>query len=160
MSWGPHSEAVVSAIDTLGAAEWFSHVGEPLDDPRIARVTTWQAALEIFDRPDDYDGDGYPHGVGQEIDIVLNDPELGVWYRAARETAEDYCDFTSFIPRSLTTIERAQVSGYVTMFVSLLIAEIVGADRMTSTYARDQLGWYALGRLPCGHTRDGRGRIF
>ena len=150
----------MSAVDTLGALEWFSHVGEPLRDSRIVVVKTWQEALDIFERPDEYDVDGYPHGIGAELEIVANDRELGPWYRAARETAEDYCDFTSFIPRSLTTIERGQVSGYVTTFVSLLIAEIIGTDRLTSTYARDQLGWYVLGRLPCGHAADGRGRIF
>jgi len=150
----------VSAIDTLGALEWFSHVGEPLRDPRIQVVTSWQQALDIFDRPDEYDVNGYPHGVADELELVSSDPELGRWYRGARETAEDYCDFTPFIPRSLATIERGQLSGYVTTFVSLLIAEIIGSDRMSSTYARDQLGWYVLGRLPCGHTTDGRGRIF
>jgi hypothetical protein len=160
VSWGPHSDSVIAAIDALGAMEWFVHVGEPLSDPRIARVTTWQQALEIFELPNVYDRDGYPHGISEEIAIVSNDPELRHWYRGARDTAEDYCDFMPFIPRALTTIERGQVSGYLSMFVSLLIAEIIGADRLTSTYARDQLGWYVLGRLPCGHTPDGRGRIF
>ena len=160
LSWGPHSNAVVSAIDALGAMEWFAHVGEPLSDSRIARVTNWQQALEIFERPDQYDSDGYPHGISEEIAIVSSDPEIGRWYRAALDTAEDYCDFMPFIPRVLSTVERGQVSGYITTFVSLLMAEIVGADKLTSTYARDQLGWYALGRMPCGHAADGRGRIF
>ena len=160
LDYGPHSQQVWSAIEVLGQAPWFQHVGAATGSRDVEQVASWEQALAIVQRPQEYDEKGFPPHVVAEVWPTTTDLTLGAWWRSARAKAEDYYDYSVYIPTSLSEWQRDFVWEHLYTFISLLLAEIIGADRVRSTYAREAVAWYAAGRFPCGRDPSGRWRIY
>jgi hypothetical protein len=65
--YGPRGDEIQSALTAISEAQWFAHVGEPMEhDDTIVPVHSWEEALRIFDHDelDKYDAavNGLPSG--------------------------------------------------------------------------------------------------
>jgi hypothetical protein len=151
IEYGPHSQAVVSAMEVLGETVWFKQVGKPKLETVVA-VSSWEAAIgPLSARTDPRYG---PHGhlLAPSMDCieVIESNKYGALWQRAREDAFDYCNVRPYIPRQLVSDWQDVIDEYVYEFVSFLLAEIVGAESMRSTYFREMLAWFHAGYFPCG----------
>ena len=161
--YGPHSQFVASACATLARTRWLSRQGEPIANERVMVVASWEDAIAIFEEAPRYNVAGVLRGAYASIDQVLErNPELWAWWSKAREDASDYGPMDG-VPKTSPREERDRVYAYLNESVSMLLAEIVVADYVGSTYFREQLAWFHAGHFPCGWDGDwpvGRMRVY
>jgi len=161
--YGPHSQTVASAFATFSETRWLSRRGEFIGHVGVTRVETWSDALTIFREDGRYNVNGVLRAAYSQIDSALaRTPQLRVWWSRARSDASEYA-LIDGIPQSSLPDEQALVFEYLYEFVSMLLAEIILSDELSSTYFRDQLAWFHAGRFPCGWDGDwplGRMRVY
>ncbi|MBN2371633.1 MAG: hypothetical protein JXO72_14215 [Vicinamibacteria bacterium] len=164
--YGPNSNAVVSAFETLSETEWFKHVGEMVSAKgEIVSVGSWQESIVPL-----IDEDGKIYGPNGHllkpsnlcIEVIESERYHDLWQLAGSD-AFDYCDVLSHIPDSLPAFQQDFIDEYVYEFVSFLLAEIVGSDVVGTTYFREMLSWFYAGHFPCGWVGvwpEGRMRVY
>jgi hypothetical protein len=149
--FGPNSRAVGSAIIALQDATWYSAVGTPSPlDERVVRVSSWSEALSVLEDPP-----GYFRGVLERpTDIVMNarkaDPRAGEWWEAARDLFRRAVEVQAPPTDGMDSVREAEVWDHMTWTFERLLEEIIVADRVTCTYFREELQWFAAGYFPCG----------
>ena len=159
--YGPESWAVASAFSVLSETPWLEHVGEPwFERPgdstahnRIVVVTSWSEALTIFENRR-YNVNGLLQAPCDLVDNALaRSPELGLWWRIAREDVKRYIALSG-IPDSLTRDIQDLLFEHLYEFVSMLFVEILASPEGNCTYFREQLTWFYSGHFPCGWDGD------
>jgi hypothetical protein len=149
--YGPHSQAVVSAFDVLAQTRWFSRVGKRMRGSTATMVHSWQEALSIFEvDTGDYDISGHLNKPARLCDQVMNSSPYRDWWERAVSDSGDYYSYAAAIPASLNESWKDWLDNYLYQYVSYLLAEIVGADIVPSTYFREMLPWFREGHFPCG----------
>ncbi len=150
-NYGPQTQVVVSALEVLGETAWFQRVGAPKLG-NIAAVLTWEAALAPLQTRNDprYGPNGHLLAPSLAcIEIIEASAYRPLWQRA-REDAFDYCSVSPYLPQALPEVARDFLDEYVYEFVSFLLAEILGAVQLETTYFREMLAWFHAGYFPCG----------
>jgi hypothetical protein len=170
--YGPHSQAVASALAVLDKTEWLEHVGEPwlervsepLHDTGVTVVRSWEEALTIFGKDRRYNANGVLEGPCERVDGVFERfPEREGWWQRAREEAKKYTALYSWIPGSMTQQHQDLLFENLYEFVSMLLAEIIASPDAECMYFREQLPWFHGGHFPCGWDGDwptGRMRVY
>lgn len=171
--YGPHTHEVWSALDALGTIPGLVHVGEPIPDNGVVAVGSWDDVFAIF-----FDLDGKKYGPNghliepvRRVREIIDSPELGEQWKAARGGVIKYVGIDGLVPdwmedQELTGNYRTKYSAiyeYLYEHISWLLAEIIGMDRIRSTYFREQFEWIVAGHLPCGWAGDwpvGKLRVF
>lgn len=162
--YGPHGGAVMKACEALGRARWLQKVGRPLKEPGLVPVHSWEEALAVFETAEEsYEISGHLRKPAQRChEAVDREPERG-WWEAAVATASEYATYDLAMPDELDDSWQDWLDNYLYQYVSYLMAEIIGADAVGSTYFRELLPWFYAGRFPCGWVGDwpaGKPRLF
>jgi hypothetical protein len=168
--YGPHTQAVASALMALDKTKWLGQVGLPWQQRVVDRpddvtiVRSWEVALTIFGEDLRYNANGVLEAPCARVDAVLERyPERKAWWQKAREEAKRYTVLRGWAPQTLTREQRDLIFEYLFEFVSMLLAEIIASPEAESTYFREQLCWFHAGHLPCGWDGDwpmGKMRVF
>ncbi|HET9625992.1 MAG TPA: hypothetical protein VFP84_31745 [Kofleriaceae bacterium] len=149
-SFGPHTGEIEGVFAALHDLRWCDRAGTPLHDARVCVVTSWDDALAIFEHDAVYGSNGLLAAACDPIDRALSqsDERQAWWHRARAEARphEQRSSLSGIVPLR----ERELLAEHLYEFVSMLLAEIVTAPEVGSTYFRDQLAWFRAGRFPCG----------
>lgn len=159
--YGPNSQAVASALMTLGDTRWLECVDqpwlEPADHPfgEVTIIKSWDEALTIFSDFPRYNINGIFQAACDPCDRVLEqDAECEQWWQKAREDAKRYTALYGWIPDSLTQEHQDLLFENLYEYVSMLLAEIIASPDAAYTYFREQLPWFHAGHFPCGWDGD------
>ena len=164
--YGPHSQAVVSAFEALRGISWFNHVGEALP-PEVDGefVSSWDAAIGALRRNEGgvYGPNGHLLAPSERCIAIIESARYRPWWIKARDAAYEAFGTSEALDPAWDQGRSNFVSEYVYEFVSFLLAEIIGADEVGSTYFRELLAWFEAGRFPAGWVGAwpaGRRRVF
>lgn len=168
--YGPNSQAVASALMTLGDTRWLECVGQPwlesTDHPfgQVTIVKSWQEALAIFADFPRYNINGIFQTVCDPCDRILEQhAEREEWWQKAREEAKRYSALYGWIPDLLTQEHQDLLFENMYEYISMLLAEILASPEAECSYFREQLSWFHAGHFPCGWDGDwpsGRIRVY
>lgn len=168
--YGPHSQAVASALVTLDKTRWLEQVGQPWQERVVDRpddvtiIRSWDESLIIFGEDLRYNANGVLEAPCARVDPILERyPERKAWWQKARDDAKRYTVLRGWAPQTLAREQRDLIFEYLYEFVSMLLAEIIAAPEAECTYFREQLPWFHAGYFPCGWDGDwpeGRMRVY
>ena len=143
-----------SGIDILAETKWLEQVGLPVvEDTAIVVVRSWDEALAPLTAGDYeiYGPNGHLEKPSQRcIDALESDEHLKTWWEKARSDVNEYYDHTAFIPNDLSSAQQEFIYEYIYEFVSFLLAEIIAAPTVETSYFREMLPWFYAGHFPCG----------
>lgn len=154
--FGPHTQAVVNCLETLDTISWFSTVGAPTPDLEIARVSTWNAAVDPLMAADNkrYNEMGHLAEPAAMLDEVRENEEFQEWLADAYEEAQQYLNFEKYIPSYFDKNQVAFMVKHLRRYVENVLLEIIASDAVETTYFRECLPWYETGHFSCGWEGD------
>jgi hypothetical protein len=168
--YGPHSQAVASALMAIGETRWLKNVGEPWFESalepidQVTIVKSWDEALTIFNDFPRYNINGVLQAACDPIDKAFEDhPDLEGWWQKAREDAKQYSALMGWIPRTISQEHRELMFEHLWEFVSMVLAETIASSQVECSYFRAQFSWFHAGHFPCGWQGDwpdGRVRVY
>ena len=164
--YGPNTHAVVSAFEVFAQMKLFRRVGKSLPkNSSVFAVHSWEEAIAplIAEDREIYGPNGHLSKPSQICIEVIESERYHDWWQRAAGDAFDYYNIMGFIPKTLEPFQQDFVYEYVYEFVSFLLAEIVGAEVVDTTYFREMLSWFHTGRFPCGWVGewpDGHMRVY
>jgi hypothetical protein len=150
--FGPHTQAVVNCLETLDTISWFSTVGAPTPDLEIARVSTWNDAVDplMGGQGGKYNEHGHLAEPASMIDEAREIEDHQDWYEDAIEEAQQYLNFDKYIPGYFDKNQVAFMIEHLHRYVENVLIEIIAADSVDTTYFRECLPWYETGHFACG----------
>jgi hypothetical protein len=150
-------QATIELLDRLETIEWFTHVGEPVDDPSVDTVTTWKKALAeskklhyrrvsmeaqnllterlCYEFPDRYHGKWNP--LVEEIKLRM-EPLIA---RKIQKVVEE-----NSLPKDLEHQAQWDILG--------ACMEQEYADIVPPRFFTEWVQWYLRGHFPCGWRGD------
>ena len=163
--YGPHTQAVVNAFETIDTISWFCMVGAERENRSEVRVNTWSDAIDplFHHRMQRYDDDGHLRVAREPLEEFKSKRKFKKAIKTATQTIIDRADYANYIPAYFEKPELGFMTRYMNTYLENLVTEIVTADEHESTYYRAQLTWLEGGHFPCGwegEYPDGASRVF
>jgi len=115
-------------------------------------VSSWKAALAPLQTRNDPRYGPNSHLLAPSLACIqiIESSAYGPLWQRAREDAFDYYSVRPYLPPALPEAARDFLDEYVYEFVSFLLAEIIGAGQIETTYFREMLAWFHAGYFPYG----------
>ena len=160
--YGPESQAVTSAIQTLADVPWLKSVGVECAGNVVA-VGSWDDAIELLVDSAAYGPNGHLLTPSQRCIEIIESDTYRSWWQQARSDAAEYLGISACIDRSWPRDRQDFVYEYIYEFVSFLLAEVIGSASVGSTYFREMLEQFQAGHFPAGWQGDwpvGRMRVY
>ncbi len=154
--------ATSALLSQFQQAQWFSAIGQSLDDPDVVRVTRWMDAIGFITDPW-WEMLGYQQGLALQEAAIAADPQVETrWKKMDEELA---ALVRPLVARQVAPLraergfpaEAEMVLGYH-LRNALLETELL--ELPEPGYFREVADWLLRGRLPCGVDESGKLRVY